>query len=128
MEIPHPPLYTMKRNKLGWTAFAFLLAFSCVNLFEALWIIPKFQQIYVDMGVNLTPVTLLVLHWRFLLALLALVWPTMWFLVVRRNSVGILLRFALPLIAVASVIQTGFTTIILFVPLIVTIQGVQPAK
>ena len=124
VEDSEPPMKTMvslanKHTTTDWIAFKTLLAVSGANIF-VLFTIPKFQQIFNDMyGTKpLPPSTSVLLHWKFLFVLVAFVWPFIGVLVLYVSPVNNTMGFVWSLVLVA-LVQTGFTTIVLFLPLIV---------
>lgn len=113
-----------KPAAMDWIAFAFLLVVSAANIFLLVHFIPLFQQIYHDMqGVEPLPsATASLIYWRGLVGFFALIWPAAGiFLVCSRRNKNTM-RFVLGLI-LAAVLQAGFTTILLFMPLITDIRG-----
>jgi hypothetical protein len=126
-----PPLQVKKRGPIDWSALAFLLAISGANLFIMLFILPKFQQIYADMlgpKANSSPSpTFLLIHWRFLFESLAFAWPAIGILTICRASIRIA-RLSVSALILAALIQAGFTTIALFLPLAGVIIQATPAS
>jgi type II secretory pathway component PulF len=104
---------------MDWIAFAFLVVVASVDIFSMVFLVPRFRQIYSDMlGTKLLPaVTAFVLEARYLFVALAFLYLGGGILVVRPPSSRIAMRSLLGLILLA-VIQAGFTTCALFVPLI----------
>jgi type II secretory pathway component PulF len=111
-----PSLQVKKRRWMDWSVFGFFLFVSGCDLFESLFIIPRFQEIYADMGTKATGSAWFVLQWRFLLVSLALVSLATGIAVVCRASTKAAMKSILALILVAA-IQIGFTTVALFAPL-----------
>ena len=121
------PLFN--RAPMDWVAFAFLMVISAANIFLLMYVLPIFEHIYHDMlGQNPLPYpTAFVIQWRFIFVSFAFLWAAMGISLVRLPSVQHSMRFLLALI-VAAVLQTCFSVIILFMPLIVDIQGIQATR
>lgn len=115
-----------RRGPMVWSALAFLVVVSSADIFIMVFVVPKFRQIYSDMlGTRPLPSsTSLVLEGRYLFEALAFAYLGGGILVVCLASRRVALRSVSGLI-LAAVIQAGFTTCVLFLPLVGDIvQGV----
>ena len=104
---------------------AFVILFSLVQLYIAVFLAPRFTEIFWDMLGNqpLPSSTAIVLHFRWVFVGLACFWPLVAsFLVQRRASPHYLV-----LILALLVFSIGFTSIALFLPLTGTIITAVPA-
>ncbi len=112
------PLLNPRSNKtpprMAWISFTFFIVVASANLFEAVWINPRFQQIYKDLGV---PQDFILLHRSPLLILLAFLWVGIDAVAMVRFRGRKAMLWNLALIAVA-LGQSAFTFIALVVPLV----------
>jgi type II secretory pathway component PulF len=111
---------------MDWIAFAFLMVVATADIFIIVFLVPKFRQIFSDiLGTRPLPSsTSFVLEARYLFEAMAFTYLGGGILVVRLASSRIALRSVLGLI-LAAVIQAGFTTCALFLPLVGgLIQGI----
>jgi len=118
-----------KRVLMNWIAFALLLVVSGANIFVMVHVLPLFPQIYHDLlgSESLPSTTSFVLHWSLLFDSLAFIWPMIGVFIVCLTGNNNAMRFVLGLI-LAAFLQTGFTTIALFEPLITDIGKLQSTK
>jgi type II secretory pathway component PulF len=110
---------SLLRRSTDWIAFAFLMIISGANLFSMVFLVPKFREIFNDMLGNrpLPSSTSFVLQGRYLFGMLALAYIGGGILVVRVAPSRIAYRYVLAPILV-SLIQVGFTTCALFLPMV----------
>ena len=112
------------RRLIDWFAFAFLMIVASLDLFSAIYAIPRFREIYHDLLGNkpLPAMTSIVLQGRYLLGILAVGYLGGGIVVFRVVSRQIASCYIL-LMSLGAVIQAGFTILSLFAPLIGDIQG-----
>ena len=110
-----------RRFSGSWVLAWVVVIVSIPNLWVALFVIPRFAAIYRDMLPNkpLGSLTAAVLQSRWGLAALACLWPLAALLVSRRYAAAKVSGALLGL----TVAQICFTTVALFLPLIVLIQA-----
>jgi hypothetical protein len=109
-------------------SLAILLFFCVGGIFLALFVTPKFQQIFNDaLGPDhpLPTITGLILSSRILLALIAFAWAVAAIILVRLRSAKAIYCINLGIIWI--LLQAAITVIALFLPMVTNISGLSDA-
>ena len=105
-----------------------LMLFGAANVFLMLFIVPKFEQIYADAlpGQHLPPITVFVITARMVLAIIAVGWPILSAVLVQQQKRSAILWINIGI--VWFFLQTGVTTIALFLPMFSPAGGMSDVK